>query len=148
MNKLKKKVFPWRELLCAKAIVLNNSHVSDSSWNTSKAHFFEFSTFAYDVCGVMTDRSFLLQVAAMGLPGRPLHLLALPPLLPPVKGDHPRCRVLLPGGHHPGLHLPRPRGGPHHDQQQQQPAQFPDRQPEAAAWVAEQSWRPRRSWNA
>ena len=71
----------------------------------------------------------------MGLPGRSLHLLALPPLLPPVKGDHPRCRVLLPGGHHPGLHLPRPGGGPHH-QQQHQPAQLPDRQPEAAAGVA------------
>ena len=71
----------------------------------------------------------------MGLPGRSLHLLALPPLLPPVKGDHPRGRVLLPGGHHPGLHLPRPGGGPHH-QQQHQPAQLPDRQPEAAAGVA------------
>ena len=74
----------------------------------------------------------------MGLPGRSLHLLALPPLLPPVKGDHPRGRVLLPGGHHPGLHLPRPGGGPHH-QQQHQPAQLPDRQPEAAAGVAEAS---------
>merc|ERR1719391_701906 len=71
----------------------------------------------------------------MGLPGRSLHLSALPPLLPPVKGDHPRGRVLLPGGHHPGLHLPRPRGGSHH-QQQHQPAQLPDRQPEAAAGVA------------
>ena len=93
------------------------------------------NTIRYDVCGVMTDRLFLLQVAAMGLPGRPLHLPALPALLPPLKRDHPRCRVLLPGGHHPGLHLPRPRGGSHRDQHQQ-PAQFPDRQPEAAAGVA------------
>ena len=82
----------------------------------------------------MTDGNSFFQVAEMGLPRSPLDLPALPPLLPPVEGDHPRCRVLLPGGHHPGLHLPWPRGGP--DANQQQPAQFPDGQPETAAGVA------------
>ena len=87
---------------------------------------------------VKSFHNFCFQVAEMGLPGCPFHLPSLPALLPAVEGDHPRCRVVLPGGHHTGLHLPRPRGGDHAREpgEHRQPAQFPDGQPETAARVA------------
>lgn len=67
------------------------------------------------------------QVVAVGVPGGDVHLPALPALLPAAAGGDARRRVLLPGRHHPGLHLPRPRAPALPSPRQ------PYRQPEAPA---------------